>query len=81
MTALLKGKKGLITGIINDQSIAWAIAEFLKHHGAELLITYRAETLKKRVLPLAEQLNCDFVHELWLLIRMVIDYWLIFEKF
>ena len=64
MTALLKGKKGLITGIINDQSIAWAIAEFLKHHGAELLITYRAETLKKRVLPLAEQLNCDFVHEL-----------------
>ena len=62
---LLKGKKGLIMGVANDRSIAWGIAKKLSEHGAELAFTYLGDTLKKRVVPLAQSvksnftLNCD----------------------
>ena len=35
-----KGKKGLITGVFNKQSIAWAIADFAMQEGAECGFTY-----------------------------------------
>tara|TARA_B100000686_G_C16464332_1_gene798752 strand:- start:32 stop:817 length:786 start_codon:yes stop_codon:yes gene_type:complete len=63
--SLLKGKKGLIMGVANDKSIAWGIAKKLSENGAELAFTYLGDTLKKRVVPLAESLksnlilNCD----------------------
>tara|TARA_Y100000590_G_scaffold456900_1_gene608395 strand:- start:826 stop:1611 length:786 start_codon:yes stop_codon:yes gene_type:complete len=63
--SLLKGKKGLIMGVANDKSIAWGIAKKLSEQGAELAFTYLGDTLKKRVVPLAESikssytLNCD----------------------
>lgn len=60
---LLKGKKGIITGIANNLSISWAIAQMASMHGAELAITYQGEALQKRVLPLAEELNCKLVLE------------------
>lgn len=59
MTQLLKGKKGLITGIANDMSISWAIAKFAKEQGASLAFTYQ-EALKSRVVPLAEKIGCEF---------------------
>ena len=36
----LTGKKILVTGIANNRSIAWGIAQQLKAAGAELGITY-----------------------------------------
>jgi len=59
MTAgnLMAGKKGLIMGLANDHSIAWGIAQALNEQGAQIAISYQNETLEKRVVPLAEQLN------------------------
>ncbi len=61
ITGLLQGKTGLITGVANNLSISWAIAQLAKAHGANLALTYQGEILKKRVMPLAEEINCDFV--------------------
>ena len=58
--SLLKGKKGLIMGVANDRSIAWGIAKKLSEHGAELAFTYLGDSLKKRVVPLAESLKSNF---------------------
>ena len=58
--SLLKGKKGLIMGVANDRSIAWGIAKKLSEHGAELVFTYLGDSLKKRVVPLAESLGSKF---------------------
>jgi len=58
--SLLKGKKGLIMGVANDRSIAWGIAKKLSEHGAELAFTYLGDTLKKRVVPLAQSLKSSF---------------------
>jgi len=54
---LLKGKRALITGIANERSIAWAIAEAFKAEGAELVFTYPGEAMGKRVRPLVETLE------------------------
>lgn len=58
---LLNGKKGIILGVANNMSIAYAIAKFAKEQGAKLALTYPNETLAKRVIPIADELNCDFV--------------------
>jgi enoyl-[acyl-carrier protein] reductase I len=57
---LMKGKKGLIMGVANERSIAWGISQKLAEAGAELAFTYLGDALKKRVIPLAKSLNCDF---------------------
>ncbi len=36
---LLKGKKGIIFGALNDQSIAWKVAERAHEEGAEIVLT------------------------------------------
>ena len=56
----MKGKKGLIMGVANERSIAWGISQKLAEAGAELAFTYLGDALKKRVIPLAKSLNCDF---------------------
>ncbi|MFY9590120.1 enoyl-ACP reductase FabI [Rickettsia endosymbiont of Halotydeus destructor] len=61
LPGLLAGKKGLITGIANNMSISWAIAQLAKKHGARLGFTYQSEVLEKRIMPLAEEVDCDFV--------------------
>lgn len=55
--ALLKGKKALVTGIANDQSIAWGCAKAFHAFGAELAVTYLNEKSKRFVEPLAKQLE------------------------
>ena len=50
---LLEGKKGLIVGIANDQSIAWGCAKAFRALGAELAVTYLNDKAKKYVEPLA----------------------------
>lgn len=59
--SLLKGKRGLITGIANNSSIAWYIAQIAHAHGAELAFTYQGEILEKRIMPLAAEIGCDTV--------------------
>ena len=58
--SLLKGKKGLIMGVANDRSIAWGIAKKLSESGAELAFTYLGDSLKKRVIPLAQSVKSNF---------------------
>jgi len=54
---LLRGKKGLILGLANNRSIAWGIAKAAHNAGAELAFTYQGDAMKKRVEPLAAELN------------------------
>ena len=56
-TNILSGKKGLIMGVANNRSIAWGIAKACANNGAELAFTYQGDAIKKRVTPLAEELN------------------------
>lgn len=58
---LLEGKKALVLGVANKHSIAWGITQQLHEHGAEIGISYAIERLEKRVLPLAESIDVDFV--------------------
>ena len=58
MTKVLNGKKGLIVGIANDHSIAWGIAKCLSEEGASMYLTYQNESIKKRVEPLSQKINC-----------------------
>jgi enoyl-[acyl-carrier protein] reductase I len=58
---LMKGKRGLIMGVANDRSIAWGVAKACAAHGAELGFTYQGDALKKRVLPLTEQVKAAFL--------------------
>jgi enoyl-[acyl-carrier protein] reductase I len=58
---LLDGKKGLIVGIANDQSIAWGCAKAFRAFGAELAVTYLNDKAKKYVAPLAEALEAPIV--------------------
>lgn len=56
---LLNGKKALVTGIANDQSIAWGCAKALKAFGADLAITYLNDKAKPEVEPLAKEVGAS----------------------
>ena len=58
---LMKGKKGLIMGVANANSIAWGIASQLAAQGAELAFTYLGEGLERRVRPLAESVGAKLL--------------------
>jgi enoyl-[acyl-carrier protein] reductase I len=58
---ILSGKRGLIMGVANNRSIAWGIAQAARKHGAELAFTYQGDALKKRVEPLAKELDAAVV--------------------
>ncbi len=68
--SLMKGKRGLIMGVANKNSIAWSIAQQLHAQGAEIAFTYINEAMERRVRPLAESLGaklileCDVLDEL-----------------
>ncbi len=56
---LMAGKRGLIMGVANKNSIAWAIAQQLAAQGAEIAFTYQGDKLLRRVKPLAESVGSD----------------------
>jgi enoyl-[acyl-carrier protein] reductase I len=56
---LLKGKKALVTGIANDQSIAWGCAKAFRAFGADLAITYLNDKAKPYVEPLAKEVEAS----------------------
>ena len=55
--ALLKGKKALVTGIANDQSIAWGCAKAFRAFGADVAVTYLNDKGKPYVEPLAKEIK------------------------
>src|SRR5947199_5741614 len=55
--SVLSGKHGLIEGVANKRSIAWAIAQAAAAQGARLALTYPSERLEENVRDLAEQLE------------------------
>lgn len=58
---LMKGKKGLVMGVANSNSIAWGIASQLAAQGAELAFTYLGEGLERRVRPLTESVGAKLL--------------------
>ena len=62
---LLSGKRGLIVGVANKHSIAWAIAQSAAGQGAQLFFNYQNERLKENVeelvaaLPGSKAFPCD----------------------
>ena len=59
--SLLRGKRALIFGVLNNMSIAWAIARAFHEQGAELAITYAGKAQERRVRPLAESLHSKLI--------------------
>lgn len=53
----LAGKRALVVGIANEQSIAWGCADALRRQGAELAVTYLNAKAEPHVRPLAERLE------------------------
>jgi enoyl-[acyl-carrier protein] reductase I len=68
--ALLDGKTGIVFGVANKRSIAWAIAQALSREGMKLAFTYQGERLKESVEALTETsmpgsllLPCDVTND------------------
>ena len=53
----MQGKRGVILGVANNRSIAWGIAKACRAAGAEIALTWQGDALKKRVEPLAKELD------------------------
>lgn len=56
---MLKGKKGLVIGIGNDRSIAWACAEAMHQAGATLGGTWLNEKARPHVEPLLDKIDAQ----------------------
>ena len=56
-SGLMQGKRGVILGVANNRSIAWGIAKACRAAGAEIALTWQGDALKKRVEPLAKELD------------------------
>ncbi|HLM01733.1 MAG TPA: SDR family oxidoreductase, partial [Pyrinomonadaceae bacterium] len=65
----LENKVGMIFGVANQRSIAWACAEACAGQGARLAFTYQGERLKDKVEKLSGQMNdalvvpCDVTNQ------------------
>jgi enoyl-[acyl-carrier protein] reductase I len=55
----LQGKRGLVVGIANDQSIATGCARQFRALGADLAVTYLNEKAEKHVRPIADELGAE----------------------
>lgn len=61
MTKILEGKRGLVVGIANNQSIAYGCARAFVDAGAELAVTYLNDKTRGHVEPLAEELDAGLL--------------------
>jgi enoyl-[acyl-carrier protein] reductase I len=57
------GKRGLVLGVANKRSIAWAIAKRLADEGAQLAFTFQGERIEKSVRELAESVSSPLLTE------------------
>jgi enoyl-[acyl-carrier protein] reductase I len=58
-----EGKRGLVLGVANKRSIAWAIARRLAEGGAKLAFTYQGERIESSVRELADSVGSPLVTE------------------
>ena len=65
-TGLLEGKRGVVLGVANEKSIAWACAQACAAQGATLAFNYLGDALERRVRKLVDEhmpgspmYNCD----------------------
>ncbi len=58
---LLEGKVGIVFGVANKRSIAWAIAQAWRNAGAQLAFTYQGERLKENVEELVGTFGADIL--------------------
>jgi enoyl-[acyl-carrier protein] reductase I len=56
---LLDGKTGIVFGVANKRSIAWAIAQAWHKEGAKLAFTYQGERVKENVAELGGTFGAD----------------------
>jgi enoyl-[acyl-carrier protein] reductase I len=63
MAGAFEGKRGLILGVANKRSIAWAIAKVLSDGGAKLAFTYQGDRIEKSVRDLASTVDSRLVTE------------------
>ncbi|GMW00068.1 MAG: enoyl-[acyl-carrier-protein] reductase [NADH] FabI [Candidatus Hydrogenedentota bacterium] len=68
---ILAGKRGVVMGVANEKSIAWACAQACAAQGASLIFNYLGEALEKRVkkllddnLPNAKMFACDVAKDI-----------------
>jgi enoyl-[acyl-carrier protein] reductase I len=54
---LLSGKRGMVVGVANKRSIAWAIAKKAADEGAQVCLSYQNERLGENVRELASEIN------------------------
>lgn len=59
--AMLAGRRGLVVGVANENSIAFGCAAKLRGFGAEIAMTYRNEKTLSYVAPLAEQIDAQLL--------------------
>jgi enoyl-[acyl-carrier protein] reductase I len=57
----LQGKKGLVVGVANADSLAWAVARAAHEAGAELALTYLNDKARPFVAPLAERIGAPLL--------------------
>ena len=64
----LAGRKGLVVGVANADSLAWSAARHFRNAGAELAMTYYNEKARSFVAPLALAFWNEWqsMHLLWL---------------
>lgn len=60
----LAGKRFLITGVLNNRSIAYGIARACHREGAELAFSYQGERFKERIAEFAAEFGSKLVFEL-----------------
>jgi enoyl-[acyl-carrier protein] reductase I len=60
---VFEGKRGLVLGVANKRSIAWAIARRLAEGGAQLAFTFQGERIESNVRELAESVSSPLVTE------------------
>ena len=63
MADRFQGKQGLVLGVANKRSIAWAIAKRLADEGAQLAFTFQGERIEKSVRDLADSIQSPLVTE------------------
>src|SRR3989454_3786097 len=63
MAGSFEGKRGLVLGVANRRSIAWAIARELADEGSQLAFTYQGERIEGSVRELADSVGSPLVTE------------------
>ena len=62
-SGIMKNKIGIVMGVANDRSLAWGVTKALSDNGADIILTYQGEALKKRIIPLSEKVNAKGIFE------------------